>query len=131
LERWLATDKSGRSPFSPPSSLIEAGADSRGPGHKAYNINVTAYPPQEIRAVCKYAVDWKAARSAQCALPDIRHAPFESEQPFADSTIPFDIGADLLSPEFFARTRPAEQVAAMAMPESAIGENHSTTRGEN
>src|SRR5262245_51324803 len=58
----------------------------------------------------------------QCAFPDRRDAPAAFAQRGGDFRVVAAVAADLVAPEVDARLRPFEQVAIVAVPETAMHE---------
>lgn len=76
------------------------------------------------------AVEWQAGLSLQGALPDRADAPARFGQGLMLPPVALDVRPDLVAPEVLAALRPAEQVAVMPVPETAVNEDHRAPAGE-
>ena len=75
-------------------------------------------------------VKGQAGLALQGAFPDRPDAPAGIGKGLTLRPVTLDILPDLLSPEILATFRPAEQVTAMAVPETAVNEDHSVAPAE-
>ncbi len=62
--------------------------------------------------------------SFENALPDDPYTPTGIVQRFFAYFVPRDIGANLLTPELFARGRPLKQMTAVTVPEATVNKKY-------
>jgi hypothetical protein len=68
--------------------------------------------------------------SLQSALPDVADAPAILQQLLANFDVTADVSTDLFSPELLLSFRPSEQMTVMAVPETAVDEDHGFAASE-